>query len=69
MGQYFIPEENELVEPKKLNINKIDIKNEWNAEEITNAFDKYDRILVNALLPGSGKSYSVKKYKGKKYCS
>eukprot|EP00466_Bigelowiella_natans_P002722 jgi/Bigna1/130373/aug1.11_g5081 len=69
MGQYFIPLENEVVEPKTININKIDIVNEWNTEEITNVFDKYDRTLVNALLPGSGKSYSVKNIKVKKSCS
>jgi len=66
MGQCFIPLENEVVEPKTININEIDIVNEWNTEEITNVFDKYDGTLVNVLLPGSGKSYSVKKCKGKK---
>jgi len=56
VSYYFIPEENELVKPKTININKIDVKNEWNTEEITTVFDKYDRTLVNALLPGNGKS-------------
>eukprot|EP00466_Bigelowiella_natans_P019481 jgi/Bigna1/144381/aug1.87_g19089 len=66
MDQHFIPLENEVVEPETIDIDKIDIVNEWNAEEITNAFDKHDGTLVNASLPGSGKSCSVKKCKGKK---
>ena len=65
-GYYPIQVENELLELHKTNINNISITNEWNTEEITNVFDKYDRILINATLPGSGKSHSVKNYKNKK---
>ena len=57
---------NELVEPAKHKVNNIAIKDEYDMEEITSHFDTNNRILINATLPGCGKSYSVKHYKGKK---
>ena len=43
--------------------NKIKTEDEWNTEEICDAFIKNKRIIVRATLPGCGKSHACQKMK------
>jgi len=52
---------NVLMPIPKYETNKIKIEDEWNTEEICDAFIKNKRIIVRATLPGCGKSYACQK--------
>jgi len=47
-------------------INNIEIKNEYDTNELKIIFDNHNRILIKGLYPGVGKSFAVLNYKGVK---
>ena len=69
VGQHFIPEENELVEPKTINLMRLTQKTNGTQKKLQMCLMSMVELLfllVNVLLPGSGKAHSVEKCKGKK---
>jgi hypothetical protein len=37
---------------------RLDLKDEWNTDEMCNHFEEKKRVMIRADLPGSGKSYA-----------
>lgn len=58
---------NVLMPIPKYETNKIKIEDEWNTEEICDAFIENKRVIVRATLPGCGKSYACQKMKDRGY--
>ena len=51
---------NELIEFKQPIVNIIKLKDEYDANEMKSELQKYDRVFINANLPGSGKTTGAK---------
>ena len=51
---------NELIEFKQPEVNVIKLNDEYDVVEMRDKLQKYDRVLMKGLLPGSGKTTSVK---------
>ena len=49
---------NELIEFVQPQVNIIEMKNEYDHHEMKEILQKYDRVMVKGLLPGSGKNNS-----------
>ena len=48
----------------QVQINKLEMKNEYDINDFTTIFDNHNRVLIKGLYPGVGKSYAVINYKG-----
>ena len=44
---------------------RIEIKDEWDCEEMCKIFEEKKRVMIRANLPGSGKSYACEHMKQK----
>ena len=51
---------NELIEFKQPEINIIEMKDEYDVNEMKEILQKYDRVMIKGLLPGSGKTTAIK---------
>ena len=51
---------NELIDFIQPDVNIIEMKDEYNKNEIKDILQKYDRVMIKGLLPGSGKTTAVK---------
>ena len=51
---------NDLTEFKQPQVNIIKLKDEWDVNEMREVLQKYDRVLISANLPGSGKTTATK---------
>lgn len=53
------------VEEEDIKPIEVSVENEWELDEIHGLMDKYERLGVEAIMPGSGKTYCSKKYQKK----
>ena len=50
----------------QVQINNIEIKDEYDTNEINQIFDKHNRVLIKGLYPGVGKTTAIINYKKNK---
>ena len=51
---------NDLIEFFQPQVNIIKMKNEYDVNEMKEILQKYDKVMIKGLLPGSGKTTAVK---------
>ena len=58
----FVKPDVELKIRDEVRINNIEIKNEYDQDEFKKVFDKQSKILIEAVIPGAGKTYAIEQY-------
>ena len=53
--------DNELIEFKQPHANVNELKDEYDVNEMRDTLQKYHPTIVTAILPGSGKTTTIKK--------
>lgn len=58
----FVKDEVKLNIKEQPNINNVEIKDEYDSNEFKKKFEQYDKLLIEAIIPGAGKTTAIKNY-------
>jgi hypothetical protein len=63
--EYFMNKKNIEIKIDVPHFERVEIKDEYDTNEICEVFEKYKRVIVRADMPGCGKSYACEKMKAR----